>query len=145
MAGAMFLGAGPLLVTEAGVTALLVITLDPSTAGLSPDRFMDALVGCCVALAVNSLLPVDPKTMVQRAARPIFEDLTSALEEASGALAAGDSDKAEAALRHAREIDVRVTGLREALDTGYETAKLSPSRRRALKRLAPRGRVREPS
>jgi uncharacterized membrane protein YgaE (UPF0421/DUF939 family) len=135
MAGAMFLGAGPLLVTEAGVTALLVITLDPSTAGLSPDRFMDALVGCCVALAVHSLLPVDPKTIVQQAARPIFVDLTSALEEASGALAAGDPDKAEAALRRAREIDVRLSGLKEALDAGYETARLSPSRRRALKRL----------
>ncbi len=32
---------------------------------------------------------------------------------------------------------MRLTGLREALDTGYETARLSPSRRHALKRLAP--------
>ena len=137
MAAAMFLGAGPLLVTEAGVTALLVITLDPSTAGLSPDRFMDALVGCCVALAVHSLLPVDPKTMVERAARPIFADLTAALEEAASALAVGDPARAEAALWRAREIDARVAGLREALDAGYETARLSPSRRRALGRLAP--------
>jgi uncharacterized membrane protein YgaE (UPF0421/DUF939 family) len=86
MAAAIFLGAGPLLVTEAGVTALLVITLDPSTAGPSPDRFLDALVGCCVALAVHSLLPVDPKTIVEQAARPIFADLTKALEEAAGEL-----------------------------------------------------------
>ena len=137
MAAAIFLGAGPLLVTEAGVTALLVVTLDPSTAGPSPDRFLDALVGCCVALAVHSLLPVDPRTVVEQAARPIFADLTKALEEASGALAAGDPDRAEAALRKAREIDARVAVLREALDAGYETARLSPSRRRALGRLAP--------
>lgn len=137
MATAIFLGAGPLLVTEAGVTAVLVITLDPSTAGPSPDRFMDALVGCCVALAVHSLLPADPKTMVQQAARPIFADLTTALEEASGALATGDPDKAEKALWRAREIDARVVGLREALEAGYDTARLSPSRRGALKRLAP--------
>jgi hypothetical protein len=137
MAAAIFLGAGPLLVTEAGVTALLVVTLDPSTAGPSPDRFLDALVGCCVALAVHSLLPVDPRTVVEQAARPIFADLTKALKEASGALAAGDPDRAEAALRKAREIDARVAGLREALDAGYETARLSPSRRRALGRLAP--------
>ena len=137
MAIAIFLGAGPLLVTEAGVTAALVITLDPSTAGPSPDRFMDALVGCCVALAVHSLLPVDSKTMVQQAARPIFADLTTALKEASGALAAGDPDKAEKALWRAREIDARVAGFREALDAGYDTARLSLSRRGALKRLAP--------
>ena len=137
MATAMFLGAGPLLVTEAGVTALLVITLDPSTAGPSPDRFLDALVGCGVALAVHSLLPVDPKTIVEQAARPIFADLTATLEEASNALAAGDPERAETALWRAREIDARVAGLREALEAGYETARLSPSRRRALKRLAP--------
>jgi uncharacterized membrane protein YgaE (UPF0421/DUF939 family) len=137
MAAAIFLGAGPLLVTEAGVSALLVITLDPSAAGPSPDRLLDALVGSGVALAVHSLLPVNPRTMVEQAARPIFADLTAALEEASVALAAGDPARAEAALWRAREIDVRVAGLREALDTGYETARLSPSRWRALKRLAP--------
>ena len=136
MAAAIFLGAGPLLVTEAGVTALLVITLDPSTAGPSPDRFLDALVGCCVALAVHSLLPINPQTIVEQAARPIFADLMAALEEASAALATGDPGLAEAALRRAREIDARVAGLREALETGYETARLSPSRRRALKHLA---------
>jgi hypothetical protein len=75
--------------------------------------------------------------VVEQAARPIFADLTAALEEASVALAAGDPARAESALWHAREIDVRVAGLREALDTGYETARLSPSRRHALKRLAP--------
>ena len=137
MAAAMFLGAGPLLVTEAGVSALLVITLDPSTAGPSPDRFLDALVGCGVALAVHSLLPVDPKTIVEQAARPIFAALTTTLEEASSALAAGDPEQAEAALWRAREIDARVADLREALEASYETARLSPSRRRALKRLAP--------
>ena len=137
MATAIFLGAGPLLITEAGVTAVLVITLDPSTAGPSPDRFMDALVGCCVALAVHSLLPVDPKTIVQQAARLIFADLTVTLEEASGALADGDSDKAERALWRAREIDARVAGLREALEAGYETARFSPSRWGARKRLDP--------
>ena len=137
MAAAIFLGAGPLLVTEAGVSALLVITLDPSTAGPSPDRLLDALVGSGVALAVHSLLPVNPRRVVEQAADPIFADLVAALEQASVALAAGDPARAEAALWHAREIDVRVTGLREALDTGYETARLSLSRRRALKRLAP--------
>ncbi len=136
MAAAVFLGAGPLLVTEAGVSALLVATLDPSTAGPTPDRFLDALIGSSVALAVHWLLPVDPKTMVEQAARPVFEDLTRALEEAAASLAAGDPARAEEALRRAREIDARVAGLKDALGAGYETARLSPSRRRTLRRLA---------
>src|SRR3712207_6334862 len=53
MAAAVMLGGGTLLITEAGVSALLAITLDPSTTGLSPDRFIDALVGSGVALAVK--------------------------------------------------------------------------------------------
>lgn len=137
MAAAIFLGAGPLVITEAGVTALLVVTLDPSTAGPAPDRFLDALVGSCVALAVHSLFPVDPKLLVKQAARPIFNDLRAALEEVASALAGGDPDRAEAALRRARGVDVRVAGLREALETGFETARLSPSRRGSLKRLVP--------
>jgi hypothetical protein len=74
--------------------------------------------------------------MVERAAHPIFEDLTAALEEAATALAAGDPGRAEEALRRARGIDSRVHGLKEALDAGYEIARLSPSRRRALGRIA---------
>jgi len=50
MAAAMLLGGGTLLVTEAAVSVLLVVTLDPTTQGLSPDRFFDALVGSGVAL-----------------------------------------------------------------------------------------------
>lgn len=137
MAAAIFLGAGPLVITEAGVTALLVVTLDPSTAGPAPDRFLDALVGSCVAFAVHSLFPVDPKLLVKQAARPIFDDLRAALEEVASALASGEPDRAEAALRRAREVDARVAGFREALDTGFETARLSPSCRGSLRHLAP--------
>jgi hypothetical protein len=125
------------VITEAEVTALLVVTLDPSTAGPAPDRFLDALVGSCVALTVHSLFPLDPKLLVKQAARPIFDDLRAVLEEVASALAGGDPDRAEAALRRARGVDMRVAGLREALDAGFETARLSPSRRGSLKRLAP--------
>jgi uncharacterized membrane protein YgaE (UPF0421/DUF939 family) len=136
MAAAVFVGAGKQLVGEAGVSALLVASLDPSTVGPTPDRFLEALLGVGVALAVHSLLPLDPKTMVEQAARPVFEDLTAALEEAAAALSAGDPVKAEEALRRAREIDARVAGLKEALGAGYEAARLSPSRRLTLGRLA---------
>jgi len=136
LALALFLGGGAGFVTEAGVSALLVVTLDPSTAGPTPDRFLDALVGCGVALAINSVFPVNPKLMVEQAARPVFEDLRAALAETSGALADGDRARAEGALRRAREIDARVAGLKEALGTGYETARLSPSRRGTLRHLA---------
>jgi uncharacterized membrane protein YgaE (UPF0421/DUF939 family) len=57
MAAAMMLGGGTLLITEVGVSALLAITLEPSTTGLSPDRFVDALIGSGVVLAVRAVFP----------------------------------------------------------------------------------------
>ena len=132
MAVALFLGSGAGFVTEAGVSAILVITLDPSTAGPTPDRFLDALVGCCVALAVHLLSPVDTRRMVGNAARPVLGNLASALEETADALGRGDREKAEHALRAARGLDAEVDGLKEILAAGYEDARLSPKARRAL-------------
>ena len=135
MGAAVMLGGGTLLITEAGVSALLAITLEPSTTGLSPDRFVDALIGSGVALAVRAVFPSDPRHIVERAAHPIFADLVGALEETAAALRERDLGRAEGALQLARDIDGRMGAFREALDAGYDTARLSPARRRALGQL----------
>jgi hypothetical protein len=135
MAAAVMLGGGTLLITEAGVSALLAITLEPSTTGLSPDRFIDALIGSGVALAIRAVFPSDPRHMVERAAHPIFDDLVGALEETAAALRECDLGLAERALQKAREMDGHMGAFREALDAGYDTARLSPPRRRALGQL----------
>jgi len=134
MAAAVWLGGGTLLVTEAGVSALLAITLEPSTTGLSPDRFIDALIGSGIDLTVRAVFPSDPRHMVERAHR-IFEDLVGALEETAAALRERDLGLAERALQKAREMDGHMGAFREALDAGYDTVRLSPPRRRALGQL----------
>jgi hypothetical protein len=135
MAVAWLLGGGPALVTEAGVTALFTIMLDPSTSGWSPERFVDALLGAGVALGIRAVFPSDPRHIVERAAHPIFDDLVGALRETAAALRAGDLGMAERALKKAREVDGRMDAFREALEAGYDTARLSPPRRRALGQL----------
>jgi uncharacterized membrane protein YgaE (UPF0421/DUF939 family) len=136
MAVAWLLGGGPALVSEAGVTALFTVMLDPSTSGWSPDRFLDALLGAGVALGVRAVFPSDPRHLVERAAHPIFDDLVDALRETATALRAGNLEMAEHALQKARETDERMDSFREALDAGYDTVKLSPPRRGALGQLA---------
>ena len=136
MAAAILLGGGTLLITEAGVSALLAVTLEPSTQGLSPDRFFDALVGSGVALAISALFPSDPRRMVERAVHPIFDELIAMLGETTAALHTGDLKLAEHALDKARELDARVGGLKEALAAGYGIARRSPPRRRDLGYLA---------
>ncbi|CAN5886007.1 aromatic acid exporter family protein [soil metagenome] len=135
MAVAWLLGGGSALVSEAGVTALFTVMLDPSTSGWSPERFVDALLGAGVALGVKAVFPSDPRHLVERAAHPIFDDLVGALEETAAALRERDLGRAERALQRAREMDGRMDAFREAIDAGYDTARLSPPRRRALGQL----------
>src|SRR5215217_3310599 len=71
MFAALLIRSGIMFVTEAGVSAVLVAGLDPTTSGVSPDRFLEALVGGGAALAVSAL-PEQPKHARQAggAARP---------------------------------------------------------------------------
>jgi hypothetical protein len=132
MAAALLIRGGIMFVTEAGVSALLVAGLDPTTYGVSPDRFLEALVGGGVALAVSASLPSNPGTRARQAARPVLEDLATALRDAAAALIGGDLELAQSALSEARRIDVLVAQLREELEGGYEIARFSPPRRRHL-------------
>jgi hypothetical protein len=136
MAAALMIRGGIMFVTEAGVSALLVANLDPTTYGVSPDRFLEALVGGSVALAVSAALPSNPSLRAREAARPLLEDLAGALRDAAAALIGGDVELAQSALLEARRIDALVARLREELDGGYEIARLSPPRRRHLGYLA---------
>ena len=135
MAAAVLIGERRLLVNQAAISAILVVVLQPPESGFSIDRFFNALIGGGVALAINHLFPVNPERLVERAARPIFEDLAVALEEVAEALVGGERERAEALLERVRELDERVRSFNEALSAGYETARLSPTRRRSLKHL----------
>src|SRR5215212_6723705 len=132
MSVALLIRGGIMFWTEAGVSALLVAGLDPTTYGVSPDRFLEALVGGGAALAVSATFPSNPSTRARVAARPVLEDLATALRDAAAALIGGNLELAEAALSEARRIDATVARLREELDGGYQIARLSPPRRRHL-------------
>jgi uncharacterized membrane protein YgaE (UPF0421/DUF939 family) len=135
MAAAVFFGGGTILVNQAAVSAILVVVLQPPEAVFSPDRFLDALAGGVVALLVSYLFPVNPERLVERAATPVFEELVAVLQEIAAALKSGDVARAERALERSREMDGEVKDLNEALETGHETARLSPTRRRSLRHL----------
>ena len=130
MSAAVILGGGPLLVTEAAVSAILLVVLEPTSAGLAGSRVIQALVGGGVALGVSALaFPPDPVLLVRRSAQGIFSSLGRTLEELAVALAERDSGRAEAALESARAIDEEVRALGEALGLGRETARYSLARR----------------
>src|SRR5918999_2724292 len=136
MTAAVFLGRGNLGVNEAAISAMiLMITFGPVGVGFPPERFLEALIGGGVALLVNALLPINPERMVTTAAHPIFDESVAVLEETAAALDEGDFKRAQNALMKARAIDARVSSFKEALAAGHETARIAPSRRRALEHL----------
>src|SRR5918997_1342003 len=135
MSVALLIRGGIMFWTEAGVSALLVAGLDPTTYGRSPDRFLEALVGGGAALAVSATFPSNPSLRAKLAARPVLEDLATTLRDIAAALIGGDLELAQRALSEARRIDAPVEQLREALDGGYQIARFSPPRRRHLGHL----------
>ena len=130
MTAALLLRGGDTLVGEAAVSAILLASLQQTSAGFSTDRIFEGLIGGGVGLAIASLLlPPDPVLMVNRAAQSVVGKLGHALQETAGALADGDSGRAEQALRSARAVDDEVEALEDIIPAATETARFSPVHR----------------
>ena len=137
MVAALLVGAGTILVNQATITAVLVMTLPTAGQGAAPDRFFDALIGGGVALLLSQVLfRRDPVATVARAGRPVLDELTTALRETADALAKHDLDEAERALLRARSLDDEITQFYDALAVARESAWLSTARHRVRGRLA---------
>ncbi|MBS1869885.1 MAG: FUSC family protein [Actinobacteria bacterium] len=134
MAAAVLVGGGPLLITQAAVSAVLVATLQPPTSGIYWGRFVDALVGGSLGLLVTALLPVDPVALARRAVVPLLEELAATIEDVAAALSGADAAAVGAALARARAIDV--SAFHGAVQAGAETARLAPQRWRSRPLLA---------
>jgi uncharacterized membrane protein YgaE (UPF0421/DUF939 family) len=124
MVAAVALGGSAVLVSEAAVSALLVVTVQTPGTGLSGARFLDSLLGGLVGLVVTSVLPASPGRTVHRAAAPMLAEIAATLEEVAQALERRDPEPAEAEWTRASEIDPDV--LRDAIAAGRETLRLAP-------------------
>lgn len=133
MLAAILLGAGSMLLTEAAVSATLVVTLADTKQGYAPTRLIDALVGGFVALVFSQILfPVHPLRVVRAAAERVLRELGDTLADVSAALEARDLDAGEDALVRARRVSDDWGRFEQALDLGREAARYAP-RRRALR------------
>jgi uncharacterized membrane protein YgaE (UPF0421/DUF939 family) len=137
MMAATIVGGGPLLATQAGVSAVLVATLQPPEGGFSFERLVDSMVGAGIALAVSAvLLPVDPMALARAGMDPLIARLGAVLEDIAEALDARDTDAAELALVAANEAQAEYEALREYLEAAGDTARITPGRRGRRERLA---------
>jgi len=131
MGTAVALGGAELVIVEAGVSAILLVALDPgAAAGFQPNRIFEAMIGGATALAISAFFfPPDPTLGPGRAAQAMFVELGRALERIAIALESRDVTAAERALNDARGIDPLVRSVEEELASGRETARYTPPRR----------------
>lgn len=136
MAAALLLGGGQILINQAAVSALLIMTLPGQ--GAEIDRFLDACVGGAVAIAFGLAFSFrDPFAALAEARRGALADLAATLEAIGAALAEPDLAAAEATLAGARKLDAGVDVLYDAVSEASETAAFSPRRRVLLEELDP--------
>jgi uncharacterized membrane protein YgaE (UPF0421/DUF939 family) len=128
VAGAMIVavavGGSVVLVSEAAVSALLVVTVQPPGSGLSGARFLDSLLGGLIALAVTSLLPTNPLVAVRRALALPLVQIAGTLDDIAQALDRSDQGLAERAVARARAVEP--DALEQAVAAGTETLRLAP-------------------
>jgi uncharacterized membrane protein YgaE (UPF0421/DUF939 family) len=136
MSVSLLLGGSQILINQAAVSALLIMTLPGQ--GAEIDRFLDACVGGAVAIAFGLAFSFrEPFAAVEEARRGALADLAAALEAIAAALAERDLAAAEAALAGSRKLDAGVDVLYEAVSEAGETAAFSPRRRALLEELDP--------
>ncbi|MFG2110373.1 FUSC family protein [Micromonospora chersina] len=125
----VFAGASVAIVIQAAATAVLIVTLSPSTQNLEIPRFVDAFLGGGIALLVTAiLLPLNPLRVINRAARPALDLLAGQLDACAEALRKRDRGLAQQALFRLRENKDELAALSEAIEGAKETITISPAR-----------------
>lgn len=133
----VLLGVGPLLATQAAVSALYVAVIAPPTDSLIPVRFVDALVGGVVALVASQLSrPRDPVTVLVTQVLAVMDEAAAVVDAAADAIQANDTVAARAVLDRARQADAGVEGLRAEVAAAREALWVDLRRRERLGRVA---------
>jgi uncharacterized membrane protein YgaE (UPF0421/DUF939 family) len=121
-------GGGTPLVVQSASSAVLVATLTAAT-GPPYARFFDALVGGAVGLAVMTvLLPLNPLTVVRRAADPALGALADGLRAIGDGLAARDADAVDTALQRLRAAEGTFATYSQAATAASENVAFAPAR-----------------
>jgi uncharacterized membrane protein YgaE (UPF0421/DUF939 family) len=129
-------GGGTPLVVQAASSAVLVATLTSIT-GVPWTRFLDALVGGAVGLAVMTiLLPLNPLTVVRRATEPALSALADGLHQIATALADADPDAVRDALDKLRAAERSFAAFSAAIAAARENVAFAPARWRSRGALA---------
>jgi uncharacterized membrane protein YgaE (UPF0421/DUF939 family) len=131
MSLATLVGAGPLMTTQAGAQSIAVLVMAPSPV-YGFERWLDAVIGCTLALLVATVAPSGPLRKPAVVASKVVAGMAETLDAAAAALASNDEDAASAALDRAQAAEKDLAAFDAAAAEGLEVVRHSPFRRREL-------------
>lgn len=131
MSVATLLSNRQLVIIQACVQSVIVVALAP-TAAQGFGRWLDAVVGCALALLVATLAPSAPLRKPARRAAQVLDHLAATLEACAAELKESDEQAGDAVLEQARKTDEALTELNDATAEGLAVVRQSPFRRRQL-------------
>ena len=131
MSLASLVGAGQLMTIQAAVQAVIVTTLLPDP-GQGFGRWLDAVVGCVLALGVATIAPSAPLRKPGILAAQLLQEMAATLRAAATALRDSDETAADQVLERARAGEAQLRTLQDAADEGLAVVRHSPFRRRQL-------------
>lgn len=124
MTVATWIGARNLMIAQAGVQAAVVLALPLSGGGFS--RWLDAVVGCTLALVVAMIAPTSPIRKPGRLAAAALVESAAVIEEVRRELTERPADAGDLVLERARAISDRMVEIDEATAEGVAVVRSSP-------------------
>lgn len=124
MSVATLIGARNLMITQAGVQAVVVIVIPFADRGFS--RWIDALVGCALALLVAMIAPTAPIRKPGLLAAAVLRECADVMSEIRKSLTQRDVEAGDRVLARARSISQRMAGVDGATEEGVAVVRYSP-------------------
>ena len=124
------LGLTGLALTQAATSSVLLTAVIPfaGTGNPAVTRFLDALVGGCVGLAMVLLIPRNPVRDIDREVQKFLTRLAAVLTRVAAALRDQDAALADRALADARNMQPLVDSMTSTANNVAEIARISPMR-----------------
>ncbi|MBO9555274.1 FUSC family protein [Cellulomonas sp.] len=124
-----FLDRGAMLTTQAGVQAIVIVGL-PVASGGPFGRWVDAVIGGAVALAVALLTPSDPRRRPRALGRSAVDELAAVLHTLARGLDARSLDDIDDALLRGRASQPVLDDWTETASNAQDLSRVSPASRR---------------
>ncbi len=127
MSSAFLLDGGQLLVTQAAVQSIVVVSLVPDP-GAAFTRWTDAVIGGLVALLAATVVPAAPLRRPREQASVVMRKIAALLRAAGEVMVDGQAQRGLALLDDARSTDYLIRELKDAADEGLSVVESSPFR-----------------